>query len=87
MRSERVAQEHGEGAGLTQIMIPITRGQMPQDFTNYALLRIPRPPGPSKGGFRFTAYPDRPASEICRDYLALCRRFADDFERDHSHLL
>ena len=49
---------------------------------NYAVSGIPGPSGPSKGGFLFTAYPDRLASAICRDYLTLCHRFADAFERD-----
>lgn len=87
MRTERVAQEHGEGVELISNWIPITRGSGAQDFTNYAVLGIPRPErGPAKGGFRFAAYPDRLASEVARDYLALCQRFVDDFERDHAHL-
>lgn len=83
---ERVAQEHGEGAGLKGIWIPITRGQMPQDFTNYALLGIPRPPPPSKGGVEFRAYTGRAASDVCRQYLELCQRFWCDFEPAHPHL-
>lgn len=87
MLDERVAEEHGEGAGLEAILIAVTRGHMPQDFTNYALFRIPRPPGRSKGGVRFRAYPGRPASEVCQQYLELCQRFWQDFQAEHPHLL
>jgi hypothetical protein len=57
-----------------------------QDFTNYALLGIPRGPGPSKGGVRFKAYPDKPASQVCREYVELVKRFWEDFTLDHGHL-
>jgi len=60
---------------------------MPEDFTNYAALGIPRPPGPSKAGVRFKAYPNSPASEVCRQYLELCQRFWQDFQAEHPHLL
>jgi hypothetical protein len=36
---------------------------------------------------RFAAYADRAASDVCNDYVRLARRFADDFVRDHAHLL
>lgn len=87
MLDERVAQEHGEGAGLEGISIPITYGGGYQDFTNYAALGIERPPGPSKGGVQFRAYTGRPASDVCRQYLELVQRFWRDFQADHGWLM
>jgi hypothetical protein len=90
MRDVRTETLHGEGGGLFQHMIQITRG--PERSTvspNYVALG-PMPAAeeanPRKGGVRFYAYPDRPASEIAHEYVTLCQRFADDFERDHAHL-
>jgi hypothetical protein len=87
MRDERTSQEHGEGADLIRDMIPITRGDQVQVFQNAVLLGVPPPPPPAKAGVRFKAYPDRPVSEVCGDYLELSRRFADDFVRDHANLI
>ena len=71
-------------AGLFQHMIQITRGPEPSTVSpNYVALG-PMPAAeeanPRKGGVRFYAYPDRPASEIAHEYVTLCQRFADDFE-------
>ena len=40
-----------------------------------------------KGGVRFEAYPNRPVSEVCADYLALSQRLVADFLHDHAHLI
>ena len=87
MKDERIAQEHGEGAGLESFPNPVTRGGEFQDFTNYAAHGIPRGPPPAKEGVRFRAYPDRPANEVCLQYLGLVGRCWQDFIRDHPHIL
>jgi hypothetical protein len=87
LRDERVAQEHGDGAGLTSVFIPIMRGVgMLEIRNNSSPLGIPPAQG-SKGGVRFAAHPSRPASEVCEEILQLCKRFVADFTRDHAHLI
>jgi hypothetical protein len=91
MRDVRVAEEHGEGADLIQWQVPLPTGALSaaQISPNFAALRIPpseRGEGGSKLTARFGAYPDRPASEVAREYIELCNRFADDFEREHQRL-
>jgi hypothetical protein len=86
----RVDQEHGDGPDLVPYSIEITRGHMPEVHAHVAVLGLK--PGawmrnPSKGGVRFAPYADRPLSEVCREYLVLCRRFVADFEHDYAHLL
>ena len=60
---------------------------MPEDLTHYAELGIPRAPGPTKSAVRFRAYPDKPASEVCAEYLKLLQKFVADFLRQHAHLV
>jgi hypothetical protein len=79
----RDIDEHGEGAPLVPVAIPVALDDgVP---TNAALLGL----GPgqqstaSKIGAGFSPYPDKPASEVCARYLQLCCRFVDDFLRDH----
>ena len=85
--TEPVSPEHAEEALLMPTWIPITRGQMPEDFTDYAELGIPRATGPTKSAVRFRAYPDKPASEVCDAYFTLVRRLVADFLRQHAHLV
>ena len=89
--NDRRAQEHGEGASLVPIYIEIAQSegmQMSNNAAAFAALGIPyQRPKAEKAGVRFAAYPLTPASEVCQDYLALCRRFADDFLQAHRHLL
>jgi hypothetical protein len=33
---------------------------------------------------RFVAYPDTPVSEVCAQYLELCKRFVADFLAEHG---
>src|SRR5450432_3322757 len=90
MRDVRTGTQHGEGGGLVQHMIQIRRGPRASAISpNYVALGLVPPAegaNPRKGGVRFYAFPDRPASEVAREYIALCQRFADDFERDHAQL-
>jgi hypothetical protein len=85
--TEPQSQEHGEEELLISTWIPITRGLVPEDFTDYAALGIPRPPGPTKSAVRFRAYPDEPASELCAEYWKLLQKFVSDFLRQHAHLV
>ncbi len=90
MQAARVDQEHGDGPDLVPYSIEITYGHTSEVYANVAVLGLK--PGEwmrsrSKGGVRFAPYADRPLSEVCRDYLALCQRFVADFEREHVHLL
>ncbi len=90
MRDVRTETQHGEGGGLDAHPIPILRGPgADAGSVNYVVLGMTPPPGgsnPRKGGVRFSKYPDRPASDVAREYVALCQRFADDFECDHRSL-
>ena len=85
--TEPVSQEHGEEELLISTWIPITRGPMPEDFTNYTELGIPRAPAPTKGAVRFRAYPDKPASEVCAEFLKLMQKVVADFLHQHAHLV
>jgi hypothetical protein len=90
MNDERISQEHGEGAELMPVMIPIAQVDvLPQDC-NVALLGLAARgyrPATSKGGVRFTAYPNRAVSEVCAEYKDLAQRFVDDFVRGHANLI
>ena len=89
MRTVRTEAQHGEGGGLVQHMIKVTRGPGASTIPEHVVLGlVPRAEGtnPHKGGVRFSEYPDQPASQIAREYVTLCQRFADDFERDHAQL-
>jgi hypothetical protein len=90
MRTVRTETQHGEGGGLVQHMIKVTRGPGASTISpNYVVLGLVPPAegtNPHKGGVRFAEYPDRSASEMAREYVTLCQRFADDFERDHAKL-
>jgi hypothetical protein len=85
--TESVAEEPAEEGPLLSTWIPITRGRLPEDFTNYAELGIARPSGPTKRAVRFRAYPDKPASEVCAEYLTLMQKLVADFLRQHAQLV
>lgn len=91
MYDARRFQEHGEGAGFIPHQIEITQGDQIQRHHNVVLLGLAatsRTENRSwKGGVRFEAYPNRPVSEVCAEYLALCQRFVADFLRDLAHLI
>ena len=90
MRQVRTETRHGEGGGLVQHMIKVTRelGASTVSPNNVVLGLVPPAEGtnPHKGGVRFEAYPDRLASDVAREYVTLCQKFADDFEGDHANL-
>jgi hypothetical protein len=92
MYDARRFQEHGEGAGFIAHQIEITRGDQIQHHHNVAMLALAASSSGHdnrsfKGGVRFEAYPSRPVSEVCADYLNLSQRFVRDFLRDHAHLI
>jgi hypothetical protein len=84
MVDERDRHEHGEGAELIDhpIQLPI-RPPPRRQSSRLLILGIDwRAQPPSfKGGVRFKLYPDEPISEVRSRYLALCRRFAEDFQK------
>jgi hypothetical protein len=88
IRIERVSQEHGEGVGLIAVSIPIPRAAMSPSVPNVAHLHLAatgyQGGESSKGGERFRAYPDKPASEVCAEYLKLANRFVEDFLREQG---
>jgi hypothetical protein len=79
----RDIDEHGEGAPLTPVAIPVALDDCVP--TNAALpgLGPAHQPAASKIGAGFSPYPGKAASEVCSEYLQLCRRFVEDFLRDH----
>jgi hypothetical protein len=88
MRDERVSQEHGEGAGLIPVLIPIKSRDQSQNYRNAVLLGADITQNrQSKGSVRFVAYPNQLASEVCEEYLSLAQRFVNDFLSEHPHLL
>jgi hypothetical protein len=89
MRDVRTAEEHGEGAELIDWRVPLPPAPNYGNQAIFSLIGVTRDQrgeGPAKFTVRFKAYPDHPASEVAREYIELCNRFADDFERDHQHL-
>jgi len=86
---QRDAHEHGDEAALINVFIPITLDHSHIEH-NVLVLRLAASgfkSSAAKGGIRFQAYADKPASEVCAAYLQLCRRFVDDFLRDHKGLI
>jgi hypothetical protein len=80
LRDQRARQERGQGAEFVEVEISIP----------------PDPSRPSSRGapadlrkrlVRFAAHPNRPASDVCDDYLRLAKRFVHDFIRDHARFL
>jgi hypothetical protein len=86
MQDQRDWNEHGAGAALIPVAIPVVLDYMPQNPTLLNLGTGGQPTA-SKGGVRFAQYHDKPASEVCDAYLQLCRQFVEDFLRDHAALL
>ena len=83
LRDDRVQQEHGHGAELIDFEISLTE--------NPSVPMQPSSPGARaeirKRIVRFAAYANRPASNVCGDYLRLARVFAHDFVRDHQRFI
>lgn len=83
LNNERVRREHGQGAALIEIESSVA--------ADPSIAAHQPAPGAQadvrKRLIRFAASPDRPASEVCDDYLRLARRFAHDFIRDYARFL
>lgn len=79
----RDIDEHGEGAPLIPVAIPVAVDDCVP--ANAALLGLGpgHQPTATKIGAGFSPYPNKPASEVCAAYLQLCQRFVSDFVRDH----
>jgi hypothetical protein len=83
LRGERVRQEHGQAPALLETEISVA-----SDPSITGRHSIPGArPEVRKQLFRFAAFPDRAAGDVCDDYLRLARRFADDFVRDYARFL
>lgn len=89
MTDQRDAHTHGAGPDLVDISIPLEGdyGQQHQSSAILLGLRGSLSSKASKSGVRFAAHADRPASDVCADYLLLVQQFHDDFKRDHAWLL
>lgn len=83
LTDERDAEQHGAGADLIDVAIELARdyGMATANVVIFGTGNALPVRPPSKGGVRFAAYPDRPLSEICREYLALVQRFYQDFQQ------
>jgi hypothetical protein len=85
MQDERDAADHGDGAGLIPIRIPLPRQDCHLQNSTQLLMGLPGYKTDSfKGGMRFEAYPNEPASAVCFKYLELCRRFDADFLQENA---
>jgi hypothetical protein len=74
---------HGQGDSLVDVEIVVPRE------SSVAQLK-PSPDtqaGARKRLARFAAYPARAASDVCRSFVWLAKRYADDFLRDHARFL
>ena len=80
---ERPQQPHGHAAELIDVEISVA--------TDPPVAPQPSLPGARpevrKRLVRFAAYANRPASNVCGDYLRLARVFAHDFIRDHQRFI
>jgi hypothetical protein len=90
LRLARTSEEHGDGASFIRFDVEVTQGDM-QVARPTILNLAPGAPAPKtqifKSTVRFAAYPNRAASDVCQEYWELCHQLADDFVRDHSHLI
>ena len=83
LRDERIRQERGQGVELIEVEMSIAPD--PSASTRQPLRGASA--DARKQLVRFAAYPDRPASAVCNDYLQLARRFVHDFLQDHARFL
>ena len=82
LRDECARQERGQGPAL------IERETSVSADPSIAARSLPGAHGDvRKPLLRFVVSPNRPASDVCDDYLRLARRFADEFVRDYSRFL
>ncbi len=80
LRAERARQERGEVVALIEVEISLASD------SSSGTRQSSRGADARKQLVRFAAFPDRPASDVCNDYLRLAKRFAQDFVRDHARL-
>jgi len=86
MQDQRDWDEHGDGADLMPVSGPVMHVyQMPYNAALYGVGPEGQPLA-SKGSVRFRRYPDVPAGSVCGDYMALCRRFVDDYLSNPVHV-
>jgi hypothetical protein len=88
MWDSRRLQEHGEGAGLIHTQLLVDDRNLLQ--VNRSVVHLGMAPTKTemfKGSVRFAAYPDRPVSEVCAEYLEMCQQFVDDFLREQAQLI
>ena len=83
LREDRVRPEHGQGAGLIEVAISVS--------SDPSITLDQTVPGTRadirKQLIRFADSPNRPASDVCDDYLRLAKRFVHDFVRDYARFL
>jgi hypothetical protein len=83
LRDERARQEHGHAAALIEVEISVPAdpaidvSQTVPDARTDIRKRITR----------FAGAPNRPASDVCADYLRLTKRFVGEFVRDYARFL
>ena len=83
LHPDRAQREHGHGAELIEDEISVAAD--PSIITHpFQRSSVPEVP---KRRVRFAAHADRPASDVCNDYLRLARRFVDDFLRSNERFL
>ncbi len=83
LRDARVRQERGQGVELIEVEISIAS----DPSTGSRQSQHGAPVDAHKQAVRLAAHPDRPASDVCNDYLQVARRFAHDFLREHARFL
>jgi hypothetical protein len=87
MNRLRANREHGEGAAIIQEPVLVGPSMNAAQQANGLVLGL-TPAQMSGGIYKFTArfgpFKDKPGGDIAYQHLSLCRRFADDFERDHA---
>jgi hypothetical protein len=73
----------GEGAALVDAEIVVDRDPAPAASQQKPAASA----GTRKRIVRFAAYPQRAASDVCRAFVWLAKRYADDFQRDYARFL
>ena len=83
LREGLARQEQGHGAALidVEIAVPADPSITARQATPDARTDLP------KRIVRFAGAPNRPASDVCADYLRLAKRFVGEFVRDYARFL
>jgi hypothetical protein len=72
-------QQHGHGAALVEVEV----GVSPEPSAKAPL----GAQAPIRKRIFFAAWPNRPASDVCADYLRMAKRLAGEFVRDYARFL